>query len=166
LSSLLLPDFVQVAFVVRNLDDAVRHWSDGLDIGPWTAYRFDPSRIKEMRYHDRDVAFSFLHAFAWQGKLQFELVQPLDGPSIFADHLEQHGEGLHHIGKFVDDHPAAVAEALARGFTPLQSARGHGAEGDGAFAYFQPPGLDLIVELIDAPRVRVDPEFVYPPTGG
>ena len=166
MSSLLLPDFMQVAFVVHDLDDAVRHWSDGLDIGPWTAYRLDPSRIREMRYHDRDVAFSFLHALAWQGKLQFELVQPLDGPSIFADHLEQHGEGFHHIGKVVDDHAAAVVDALARGFTPLQSARGQGAEGDGAFAYFQPPGMDLIIELIDAPRVRIEPEFVYPPTGG
>jgi methylmalonyl-CoA/ethylmalonyl-CoA epimerase len=166
MSSLLLPDFMQVAFVVHDLDDAVRCWSDELDIGPWTAYRLDPTRIREMRYHEQDVAFSFLHALAWQGKLQFELVQPLDGPSIFADHLEQHGEGLHHVGKVVDDHAAAVAEALARGFTPLQSARGHGAEGDGAFAYFQPPGMDLIVELIDAPRVRIEPEFVYPPTVG
>jgi catechol 2,3-dioxygenase-like lactoylglutathione lyase family enzyme len=166
MSSLLLPDFMQVAFVVHDLDDAVRRWSDELDIGPWTAYRLDPTRIREMRYHEQDVAFSFLHALAWQGNLQFELVQPLDGPSIFADHLEQHGEGLHHVGKVVDDHAAAVAEALARGFTPLQSARGHGAEGDGAFAYFQPPGMDLIVELIDPPRVRIEPEFVYPPTGG
>ena len=50
-----------------------------------------------------------------------------------------------------------------RGFTPLQSARGFGAEGDGAFAFFQHPGLALIVELIEAPRVRIKPEFVYPP---
>jgi hypothetical protein len=26
--------------------------------------------------------------------------------------------------------------------------------------------MDLIVELIDAPRVRIEPEFVYPPNGG
>ena len=60
------------------------------------------------------------------------------------------------------DHAAAVAEAIAAGFTPLQSARGFGAEGDGAFAYFQPPDATTIVELIEAPRVRIEPEFVYP----
>ena len=53
--------------------------------------------------------------------------------------------------------------ALAAGFEPLQSARGFGAEGDGAFAYFQPPGLAVVIELIEAPRVRIEPEFIYPP---
>ena len=64
------------------------------------------------------------------------------------------------------DHPAAVAEALVAGFVPIQSARGFGAEGDGAFAYFRPPGVPMIVELIEAPRVRIEPEFVYPPSSG
>lgn len=165
-SPLFLQDFKQLALIVRDLDQAVRRWSELLNIGPWTAYRLDPTRLQDMRYHEHEVAFSFRHALAWQGELQFELIQPLEGPSIFADHLAHHGEGLHHVGKFVDDHAAAVAEALARGYTPLQSARGHGAEGDGAFAYFQPPGIGLVVELIDAPRVRIEPEFVYPPSGG
>ena len=165
-SPLLLPQFKQVALVVHDLDEAVRRWAVGLGIAPWTAYRLDPTRLKEMRYHGKEVAFSFRHALAWQGELQFELIQPLDGPSIFADHLERHGEGLHHVGTFVDDHPAAVAELLGRGFIPLQSARGHGAEGDGAFAYFRLPGAEVIVELIAAPRVRIEPEFVYPPNGG
>lgn len=165
-SALLAPGFKQIALIVRDLDKAVRRWSDELGIGPWTAYRLDPTRLKEMRYFEKDVAFSFRHAFAWHGEVQFELIEPLGGPSIFADHLDLRGEGLHHVGKFVDDHPAAVAEALARGYTPLQSARGYGAEGDGAFAYFQPPGVAMIVELIDAPRVRIEPEFVYPPNGG
>jgi methylmalonyl-CoA/ethylmalonyl-CoA epimerase len=118
-----------------------------------------------MRYGGDEVEFSFRHALAWQGELQFELIQPLSGPSIFADHLEAHGEGQHHIGKYVPDHGRAVAEALGAGFVPLQSARGFGAEGDGAFAYFQHPDLPVIVELIQAPRVRIEPEFVYPPNG-
>ena len=80
--------------------------------------------------------------------------------------LPQHGEGLHHIGKYVADHPAAVSEAIAAGFVPLQSARGFGAEGDGAFAYFQAPGVAMIIELIAAPRIRIEPEFVYPPAVG
>jgi methylmalonyl-CoA/ethylmalonyl-CoA epimerase len=165
-SPLLHADYKQVALVVHDLDEAVRRWADQLGIGPWTAYEYGPERLKEMRYFEREVEFSFRHALAWQGELQFELVQPLAGPSLFADQLDQRGEGLHHIAKFVDDHPAAVAEALAHGYTPLMSARGHGAEGDGAFAYFRPPGIGLIVELIEPPRVRIEPAFVYPPSGG
>ena len=144
----------------------MRRWSAELGIGPWTGYRLGPPRLKEMLYEGDPVEFSFRHALAWQGELQFELIEPLEGPSIFADHLVIHGEGLHHIGKYVPDHPVAVAELLVAGFTPLQSARGFGAEGDGAFAYFRPPGIATIVELIEAPRVRIDPEFVYPPNRG
>jgi methylmalonyl-CoA/ethylmalonyl-CoA epimerase len=166
LAAYLSAPIKQCAIVVNDLDEAVRRWSEQLRIGPWTAYRLEATRLKEMRYHGDEVEFSLRHALAWQGELQFELVQPLGGPSIFADYLEAHGEGLHHVGKYVQDHPAAVAEVTANGFTALQSARGFGAEGDGAFAYFQAPGIPLIVELIEAPRVRIEPEFVYPLPGG
>lgn len=156
----------QCAIVVRDLDEAVVRWTELLGIGPWTAYRLAPPRLRDMRYHGEEATFSLRHALAWQGEMQFELVQPLSGPSIFRDHLDAHGEGLHHVGKYVADHAAAVAQALAAGFTPLQSACGFGAEGDGAFAYFQPPGVAMIVELIEAPRVRMQPEFVYPQNDG
>ncbi len=163
-SPFLTPPIKQCAVVVRDLDEAVRRWSAQLRIGPWTAYHLAPPRLQGMRYQGEEVEFSLRHALAWQGELQFELVQPLEGPSIFADHLQAHGEGLHHVGRYVADHPAAVAEALASGFVELQSARGFGAEGDGAFAYFRHPDIALIVELISAPRVRIEPEFVYPPS--
>jgi methylmalonyl-CoA/ethylmalonyl-CoA epimerase len=161
-SPLLVPPIKQCAVVVLDLDEAVARWTQHLGIGPWTAYRLESSRLADMRYLGEKVEFSLRHALAWQGELQFELIQPLSGPSIFADHLDAHGESLHHVGKYVDDHPAAVAEAIAMGFTELQAARGFGAEGDGAFAYFQPPGVSLIIELISAPRVRIEPEFIYP----
>jgi methylmalonyl-CoA/ethylmalonyl-CoA epimerase len=154
----------QFALVVEDLDVAVRSWHERLGIGPWTAWHLGPGILKDMIYNGEPAEFEFRHALAWQGPdVQFELVQPLHGRSIFADHLRDHGPGLHHVGKYVADHPAAVAAVLAEGFTPIQSAHGFGAEGDGAFAYFEPPGLGLIVELIEAPKVRIEPEFVYPP---
>lgn len=112
----------------------------------------------------KPARFSLRHALAWKEGQQFELVQPLHGPSIFADHLREHGEGFHHIGIYVPDHAKAVAEILEAGFTCLQSAKGFGATGDGAFAYFSSPLLPAaIVELIGAPSVRRQPLFVYPP---
>jgi catechol 2,3-dioxygenase-like lactoylglutathione lyase family enzyme len=164
-SAFLTPPIKQCALVVADLDASVRRWTEQLAIGPWTGYRLEPPLLKQMRYRGEDVEFSLRHALAWQGEMQFELVQPLDGPSIFSDHLRSHGEGLHHVGRYVSDHPAATAAALAAGFVELQSARGFGAEGDGAFAYFKHPHVAMIVELIEAPRVRIEPEFVYPPSG-
>ena len=31
------------------------------------------------------------------GPIVFELIQPLDGPSIYKEWLDEHGEGLHHV---------------------------------------------------------------------
>jgi catechol 2,3-dioxygenase-like lactoylglutathione lyase family enzyme len=164
LAAFLLAPFKQVALVVENLDESVRTWHDRLGIGPWTAWRLGPPILQDMTYRGTPAAFEFRHALAWQGDVQFELVQPVSGPSIFADHLRQHGPGLHHVGKYVADHQAAVRAVLADGFTAIQGAHGFGAEGDGAFAYFDPPGTTgLVVELIEAPRVRIEPEFIYPP---
>lgn len=157
------PQFKQIAFVVEDLDAAVRSFHGNFGFGPWRAWTLGPDQLRDMTYQGAPAEFSFRHALAWQNEqVQFELVQPLSGPSIFADHLERHGPGLHHIGTYVADHPAAVRAAVDQGYQPLQSARGFGAEGDGAFAYFTAPGVPTVVELIEAPRVRIPPEFVYP----
>jgi methylmalonyl-CoA/ethylmalonyl-CoA epimerase len=167
LTPFLESPFKQVAFVVEDLDASVRAWHQRLGIGPWTAWRLGPRVLQDLTYLEKPAEFEFRHALAWQGDVQFELVQPISGPSIFADHLREHGPGPHHVGKYVADHPAAIRAVLADGFTPIQSAHGFGASGDGAFAYFTPPGAaGLIVELIEAPKVRIEPEFVYPPAAG
>jgi len=153
----------QIAFVVRDLERAVHQWADLLDVGPWTAYRMGAPRLHDMVFRGEPAEFSFLHALAWSGEVQLELIQPLSGPSTFAEHLDRFGEGLHHVGIIVPDHAASSDLLLARGFTPLQSGAGFGADGSGRFAYFQPPaGLGTIVELIDPPAVRAVPEFIYP----
>jgi methylmalonyl-CoA/ethylmalonyl-CoA epimerase len=163
LSPFLASPFKQFALVVEDIDEAVRSWHSQFGIGPWTAWHLGPGVLQDMTYKGEAVEFDFIHALAWQGEVQFELVQPLSGPSIFADHLKEHGPGLQHMGKYVEDHPGAVEAVVAAGFVPVQSARGFGAEGDGAFAYFQPPGVGgLTVELISAPKVRRPPHFVYP----
>lgn len=159
--------FHQVAYVVRDLDRAVRSWADDLGVGPWSIWTMRPPALQDTRYAGHAAAFGLRHALAWSGQLQFELVQPLEGPSIFADQLDRGGEGFSHIGKVVPDHAAAVADHLARGYQPLQSARGFGQSQDGIFAYFQPPADGApIVELIHPPSVRFPPEDVYPAPAG
>ena len=159
----------QTAFVVRDIEASMRAWADNLDVGPWSAYTLGPPRLRNRIYRGEQTSFTFRHALVMSGGMQLELVQPVDGPSIFTDHLSAYGEGVHHLGFVVPDHAAAAALLLARGFTPLQSAEGFGLDGSGRFAYFEPPtGVGTIgtvgttIELIDPPKVRADPESVYP----
>lgn len=153
----------QIALVVRDLDASMRAYWDLLRMGPWNAYTMTPDILKDMHYRGEPGHFSFRHALAWKDGVQMELVQPLSGRSIFADHLEEHGEGLHHVGIYVPDQPKAVEELKAAGFRAVQGARGFGVRGDGAFTYFETNHpLCTIVEVIGAPVERRQPDLVYP----
>ena len=61
--------------------------------------------------------------------LNVELIEPLRGPSIYTEHLEEHGEGLHHVACFAFDDPRAVVDEYAdAGISVLQSGRFEGME--------------------------------------
>jgi methylmalonyl-CoA/ethylmalonyl-CoA epimerase len=154
---------MQLAFVVPDLERAMHEWADRLDVRPWRAYTLGPPRLQGMTLRGEAVTFSFRHALAWSDKLQLELVEPLTGPTIFSEYLAEHGDGVHHVGIVVQDHAASSDLLVERGFTPLQSGHGFGLDGSGRFAYFDPPaGIGTVVELIDPPTVRAEPELVYP----
>ena len=153
--------FHQVAYVVDDLDAAVRHWADVLGVGPWSVWTMGPENLHDMVHDGKAASFSLRHALAFSGPFQIELVQPLKGPGIFADQMRGNGAGLNHIGRLVDDHGAESAELIASGYTPLQSAR-FGQSADGRFAYFGAPSGDAIIELILPPSARFAPDYIYP----
>ena len=87
---------VQVCVVSRNL----RRTAEGmirLGIGPWQIFTFGPENVRDMTYRGEPAETRARLAFAYSGSMMWEIVEPLDGPSIHADFLEQHGEGLHHV---------------------------------------------------------------------
>lgn len=153
--------FHQVAFVVEDLDASVRQWADVLRVGPWAVWTLNPAVLNDSIYLGEPAHFSFRHALAWSGSVQIELIQPLTGPSIFADQLADRGAGMHHVGRLVEDHAAESNALMRAGYTPLQSAR-FGESADGQFAYFSSPCGDVIVELIRVPTQRFAPDYTYP----
>lgn len=153
----------QVALVVRDLEAAVRAYADRLGVGPWRFYTYGPDVLRESTYRGQPGRYRMRLAYAWLGPLQLEIIQPLDGPSVYHDFLRDHGEGMHHVGLFVEDFDAAVQALEARGYVLSQSGRGFGARGDGAFAYFETEGtFATTVELICPPKERRPSEAIYP----
>ena len=154
-------NYHQVAYVVKDVDAAVRHWADSLGVGPWSVYTMGADRLTDPMYRGQEVSFGIRHALGWSGTMQFELVQPLEGPSIFADQLATTGPGLNHVARMASDHEHESASLIALGYVPLQSAR-FGKSGDGMFAYFESPIDGTILELIQPPTVRFAPDYIYP----
>src|SRR5216684_3468106 len=130
----------QIALVVRDLDAAMRRYWELLGIGPWRVYTYGPPLVHDMTYRGRAQDYRMRLALAQVGEIMLELIQPLSGESIYVEHLERKGEGLHHLGVFVPSFDEAVAEVQRRGYAILQSGRGYGRWGDGGYAYLDTEG--------------------------
>ena len=142
---------MQVAVIVRDLDAALKHHWETCRIGPWDIYTFDPEKVQDYLYRGKPAAHACLIAIAWSGDTQLELIQPLTGYSIYDEHLERRGEGLHHIKLFYADCHKAIAGYAKRGYPVIQSGR---FDDDEHYYLDTEKDFGYIVELGNAGRIR------------
>jgi catechol 2,3-dioxygenase-like lactoylglutathione lyase family enzyme len=123
----------QFAFTVRELDPVLDYWSR---LG-FTERSVTHPPLWDLRYHDRPADFDADLGWQRHGRVVYEWVHPLKGPTVYIDHMEKHGEGFHHIAFQVDDLDQEVARWSALGFPFLQGgAWGEkGKPGWGRYAY-------------------------------
>jgi catechol 2,3-dioxygenase-like lactoylglutathione lyase family enzyme len=154
------PPTGQVAFVVPDLDAAVARWVR-LGIGPWNIWTFDDRRMTRAVYHGEPSAFAARAALCSIGPLTYELIESLRGPNIYEDFLDRRGPGVHHLGYYVDDIDGAIAAMDVKGYRMVQAGWGFGADGDGAFAYFDTvDDFGCYYEAIQGPRALPEPEMI------
>ena len=154
----------QVAIVVKDLDRAVEAYWKLFGVGPWRIYTYGRPLVKEMSYRGQRSDFKYLIALAQVGDLNIELIQTLEGNTIYGDFVAEHGYGMHHVAHFVEDMQAALAEARDAGFSVTQEGSGFGVDGSGHYAYLDTEDvIGVSVELVELPKKRAAPERVYPP---
>jgi hypothetical protein len=118
---------VQIGVVVRDLDRSVKVLSEVFGIGPFN--RVDdwppPDRHDyELYYHGKPGDFTARMAFVDLGQVELELIQPLEGKSIWSDFLEEHGEGIHHIRFNATDHEPVIEYLAGQGIGVSQMGSG------------------------------------------
>lgn len=153
---------VQVGLVVRDLERAMAAYSGIWGVGPWRVYAYGPGLLASQTFRGRPAEFSMALALAGSDP-QLELIQPLEGESVYTEWLERHGEGLHHVAVEVDSLEQTTREMEDAGYAMIQSGLGFGPDGDGGFAYYDTErDLALVLEAIEeAARIR-EPERVFP----
>jgi methylmalonyl-CoA/ethylmalonyl-CoA epimerase len=101
---------VQIGAVVNDLDRSIETLSGIFGIGPFS--RIDdwpPNRPDfELYYYEEPGEFTARMAFVDLGQVELELIQPLEGKSIWSDFLEKRGEGIHHIRFNTPDHEPVI----------------------------------------------------------
>ncbi|MDR1569267.1 MAG: VOC family protein [Oscillospiraceae bacterium] len=110
-------EIIQIGVVVRDLDAALDKYVKlfGLTERPGIRTVFPT-----INYRGKSiVSKSRLSGFR-MGAITLELIEPDEGPSSWREFLDEHGEGVHHVGIVVDDRNEALATLAAEGIEPRQ----------------------------------------------
>jgi catechol 2,3-dioxygenase-like lactoylglutathione lyase family enzyme len=114
MSAIDLGPVVQVGIVVRDAEATVRAWTERFQFEPAKFVDWPPAESDlgaTSTYRGQPGNFRMRLAFLETGPVQLEFIQPLEGENIYAEFLDTHGEGIHHILFLVDD-PQTVATRL------------------------------------------------------
>ena len=87
----------QIAVVVRDMEAALKSYTETLGWGPWSVFDYKPPLLHDTRVHGEPVEYRMIGAETSVDGLGFELIQPVSGPSIYQEFLDTHGEGVQHI---------------------------------------------------------------------
>jgi hypothetical protein len=122
----------QNGYVVRDLEAAMRHWTDVMGVGPFT--HLSHVRPDEFVYRGRSSSPECSIAIAFSGDLQIELIQVhSDTPNLWKDFLDAGREGLQHVSAWTDDFDAAFERITGAGHRCAQQGT---FQGGLRFAYF------------------------------
>ena len=143
----------QNGYVVRDIDAALRHWTEVLGIGPF--FYFERVPIEDFRYRGTPSPIEVSIALANSGALQIELIQQRNvAPSMYRDFLAAGREGLQHVAFWTEDFDAELARIEGAGYVVGQAGR---IGPNGRFVYFDTethPGTVVELSEINGPKGR------------
>ena len=147
---------LQIALVVRDLEATLRTYVEEYGIGPWEIYEFGPETVSEL--HPAGCAWRL--AVTMVGSVQWELIEPLDDRSIYAEFLAAKGEGVHHVAVGGKAYRRGARRDAGQGPPRAPGRRYNGV----TFAYLSTDeDLGVITEIFDWPDgLTQEPDSVYP----
>ena len=93
-------EITQVSVVVRDLRKTMEMYHKLLGWGPWNVFEHKPPLHHDCIVRGKPVEYTMLGAETYVGGesgMNFELLQPLEGPSPWQEFLDQKGEGIYSI---------------------------------------------------------------------
>jgi catechol 2,3-dioxygenase-like lactoylglutathione lyase family enzyme len=147
----------QMGYVVRDIEAALRHWTEVLRVGPF--FYFERVPLVDFRYRSEPSDCVCSAALAQCGPVQIELIQQRnDAPSMYRDFLAAGHEGLQHIAFWSDAErfDAALQRAQQAGFTVIHS--GASVDATCRFVYFAEqghPGTAIELSCVTAAKAEV-----------
>jgi len=143
----------QVAIIVEDLEKAVENYWSVFGIEEWHFYTYGKPLLKSMTYQGQPTEYKMRIALSYLGPMRIELIEMVEGDTVYADFVNEHGYGVHHFGVLVDNMEKAIADAEAAGLMMTQDGAGFGLDGDGHYAYLDTEDkIGITLELIERPK--------------
>lgn len=145
-------DFAQVGFVVNDIDTAKKKFSLLFDCSEPDANICGEYKIMQTRVFGEPApeANCRLAFFDLTPGVQLELIEPNEAPSVWRDHLNKYGEGIHHIA-FQVKNADAVIERLKNEMGAVVEQMGTYGDGSGRYIYLSvQEELKCRIELLES----------------
>ena len=111
---------VQVGLVVRNIRKTAAAYAKYFGVPVPGIHLTDGLEKTNARYRGKKTQARAKLAFFKMGSLSLELIEPVGGPSTWREHLQKHGEGVHHLAYFVQDTEKEERKLAKRGCRTVQ----------------------------------------------
>ncbi len=148
-----LAQVVQVAIVTKDIEASARRWAAvlGMEVPKITTTR--PGQEVKVMFKGRASAGQAKLAFFKLGQVVLELIEPVGQGTSWKQYLDQHGEGVQHLGFQVKDMDQAIANAARSGMAVLHRGRYDKDNGDYVYVESEKP-LGVTLEFLhsDPPK--------------
>jgi methylmalonyl-CoA/ethylmalonyl-CoA epimerase len=150
----IMKDMVQICVVVKDLDKAMQRYSSVFGIKDFVVYKVDTDNVPGITDRGQPTkSYAVQVGMARLAGAIIELLEPLRGETMYQDFLDQHGEGVHHVGLVVDDYDEALKGLTGQGFGVTVDGPIVGESRKGRFTYFDTQEeLGTTFELLDFPE--------------
>ena len=136
----------QIGILVNDIDKVSQAYADFFGVAKPNVIITDTVDVAETKYRGAPSEARAKLAFFDMGSLQLELIEPDQHPSTWRDHLNEHGEGPHHIAFAIEGMKEKITLLESKGF-PLQQT---GEYTGGRYAYLDTfKELKVLIELLE-----------------
>jgi len=93
----MITSVTHTGFVVPDVMAIAKEYCDAYGIGPWKFYEMKETDFESAEYYGKPVSIGLKIAMCDFSNISFELIQPVGNQGVFAQFLQKHGPGLHHL---------------------------------------------------------------------
>ena len=145
-------NFSQVGYVVNDIEETKKQYALLFDVMapetmPCGDYEITQTKVFGEAAPEANCKLAF---FNLTEGVQLELIEPNQAPSVWRDHLDKYGEGIHHIAFNVDD-ADPVIDQLRKEYGAVVEQVGYYGDGSGRYIYLSlHDKLKCRIELLES----------------